>query len=58
METVACTARRVTDTLSGRHDMHIDPRVEAWAQVLEAKSWDNIDELAEIIVAEINAEED
>ncbi len=38
--------------------MHIDPRVEAWAQVLEAKSWDNIDELAEIIVAEINAEED
>ena len=37
--------------------MHIDPRVEEWANFLADQSWDNVDELAELIVAEINAGE-
>jgi hypothetical protein len=37
--------------------MHPDPRVEEWANHLANQSWNNLDELAEIIVAEINAEE-
>lgn len=38
--------------------MHPDPRVEAWAEYLVEQSWDNIDELAELIVAELNATEE
>lgn len=37
--------------------MHKDPRVEEWANFLETQSWDNLDQLAEIIVAETNDEE-
>ena len=36
--------------------MHKDPRVEQWAEFLAFVHWDNLDELAEIIVAEINGE--
>jgi hypothetical protein len=38
--------------------MHIDPRVEEWASFLATQSWDNVDELAAIIVAELNAKEE
>lgn len=31
--------------------MATDPWVEAWAEYLATQSWDNVDELAEIIVA-------
>lgn len=37
--------------------MHKDPRVEEWANFLATQSWDNMDQLAEIIVAEINADD-
>jgi len=37
--------------------MHTDPRVEEWANYLSTVHWDNLDQLAEIIVAEINGEE-
>ena len=33
--------------------MHPDPRVEEWANFLNAQYWSNLDELAEIIVAEL-----
>lgn len=36
--------------------MHPDPDVEEWANFLVDQSWDNIDELAEIIVARINSQ--
>ena len=33
--------------------MHPDPRVEEWANFLNTQYWSNLDELAEIIVAEL-----
>ena len=33
--------------------MHPDPRVEEWANFLDTQYWSNLDELAEIIVAEL-----
>ena len=36
--------------------MHKDERVEYWATLLTFGSWDNVDELAKIIVAEIDSE--
>ena len=37
--------------------MHKDPMVEEWANYLATVHWDNLDELAQIIVAEIDGEE-
>ena len=33
--------------------MHPDPRVEEWANFLNTQYWSNLEELAEIIVAEL-----
>lgn len=33
--------------------MHPDPRVEEWANFLDTQYWSNLEELAEIIVAEL-----
>jgi len=35
--------------------MHEDPRVERWAEFLSVVHWDNLDELAKIIVSRIDA---
>jgi hypothetical protein len=37
--------------------MHTDPMVEEWANYLSTVHWDNLDQLAEIIVDAINEEE-
>lgn len=36
--------------------MQPDPRIEEWANYLATQHWDSIDELAALIVAELNAE--
>lgn len=38
--------------------MHNDPRVEEWANFLESAPWTNMEELATIIVAELDSLED
>ena len=41
--------------IRGVRKMHNDPRVERWASFLDTQSWDNLDELAKIIVSELDA---
>ena len=38
--------------------MHTDPRVEEWANFLHISNWNNMYELAELIVAELDSLED